>query len=114
MTIPTIDFGGTCPNTVNLNEAANISVSVADDLSGVALQSAPNGSSPLDTSTVGDQTFTVTAEDVAGNENSNVCECRGIYDFSGTGGFGPPLAGSDQNPDGFTFKPHEALLTLCF
>jgi len=91
LTLPTVDFGGACPDTVFLNETANVSVSVTDALSGVASQSAPDGPNALDTSTVGDKTFSVEALDVADNSNTGICAYRVIYDFAGAGGFGAPL-----------------------
>jgi len=90
MTPPTIAL--TCPATANLRATAYASVKVSDLESGVGSQSAPDGDSPLDTSTVGTHTFTVTATDIAGNSGSSSCTYRVIYDFQGAGGFGPPVA----------------------
>jgi hypothetical protein len=87
---PTIAL--TCPVTANLRATAYASVNVSDSESGVGSQSAPNGNSLLDTSTVGPHTFTVTATDIAGNSSSNSCTYGVIYDFQGAGGFGPPIA----------------------
>lgn len=88
---PGISFNGTCPATVNLKAAATVDISITDNLSGVASQSAPNGTNALDTSTVGEKTFTVTAQDNAGNSNSSACTYRVIYDFTGSGGFSSPM-----------------------
>jgi len=82
----------TCPPTANLRATAYASVNVSDSESGVAAQSAPNGNSPVDTSTVGTRTYIVNASDNAGNSSSNSCTYRVIYDFQGAGGFGPPIA----------------------
>jgi len=87
---PTIAL--TCPVIANLRATAYASVNVSDSESGVGSQSAPNGNSLLDTSTVGPHTFTVTATDIAGNSSSNSCTYGVIYDFQGAGGFGPPIA----------------------
>ncbi len=87
---PTITLS--CPGTVNLNATAYASVSVTDTESGVAYQSAPDGSDVLDTSTVGPKIFTVTATDGAGNSGSNSCAYQVVYDFEGAGGFLPPVA----------------------
>jgi len=90
-TPPTISFEGTCPSTVKLNSSATIAVLVTDDDSGVASQSKPNGPNLLDTASVGTKTFTVTAQDNAGNQASNSCTYRVIYDFTGAGGFQSPI-----------------------
>jgi hypothetical protein len=89
-TPPNIDVIG-CPLKVNLNTLVSVTVTVTDSESGVAYQSAPNGNNVLDTSGVGTKTFTVTARDNRGNTGSNSCIYQVVYDFSGAGGFQPPV-----------------------
>ncbi len=89
-TPPTIVISN-CPAKVNLGASASVVVTVTDSGSGVAYQSAPNGTNVLDTSTVGTKTFTVTAKDNAGNVSSNSCTYQVIYDFLGAGGFKAPI-----------------------
>jgi len=91
LTVPSVTFNGTCPETVKLGDMAFIDVSVTDNLSGIASQSVSNGSHALDSTTAGERTFSVTAQDIADNVTSNTCSYRVIYDFTGAGGFGPPL-----------------------
>jgi len=93
LTPPAIGFSGSCPATATLKSAASLNVSVNDNLSGVVTQSIPNGSFPLNTATVGQKTVTVTAADQAGNQSSQACAYRVIYDFLGTGGFAAPVEG---------------------
>jgi hypothetical protein len=89
-TPPVIAISG-CPVQVYLNDSASVEVSVTDSESGVGSQSAPDGANTLDTSTVGTMTFTVNAEDNAGNTASESCTYSVIYDFTGAGGFQPPV-----------------------
>lgn len=89
-TPPTIDVIG-CPLKVNLNTLISVTVTVTDTESGVAYQSAPTGNNVLDTSGVGTKTFAVTARDNRGNTGSNSCIYQVVYDFSGAGGFQPPV-----------------------
>jgi hypothetical protein len=91
LTPPDISFGASCPQTVLLRETRQLSVSVVDALSGVGFQSLPNGAHPLDTTSVGGKTLTVSARDRAGNDVSATCAYRVAYDFSGGGGFLPPI-----------------------
>ncbi len=90
-TPPVVTFGTTCPTTAILNSSANVTVTVSDALSGVAMQSAPNGTNALKTATLATNTFTVTAQDNAGNNSYNSCTYRVIYDFAGAGGFQAPI-----------------------
>lgn len=93
LTPPYIGFNGSCPATATLKSAISLNVNVSDNLSGVVTQSLPNGSFPLDTATVGQKTVTVTAADQAGNQSSQACAYRVIYDFLGAGGFAAPIKG---------------------
>lgn len=93
MTSPYIGFNGSCPATAPLKSVATLNVNVTDNLSGIVSQSLPNGSFPLDTATVGQKTVTVTAADQAGNQSSQACAYRVIYDFLGAGGFAAPIKG---------------------
>jgi hypothetical protein len=45
----------------------------------------------VDTSTAGPKTYSVSAQDLAGNVASNSCSYRVVYDFTGGGGFLAPL-----------------------
>ena len=89
-TSPIIDISG-CPLKVNLDMSTSITINVTDSESGVAYQSEPNGTKLLDTSSVGVKIFTVKAQDNSGNEGSNSCTYQVIYDFTGAGGFQPPV-----------------------
>jgi hypothetical protein len=87
---PIIVISG-CQTMVNLHSTAAVNVSVTDADSGVAAQSVADGSHLLDTSTVGPKTFTVVAQDNAGNSSTNICSYHVIYDFLGAGGFRVPI-----------------------
>lgn len=80
-----------CPETVLLGVGATVAVTVTDSPSGVAFQSVPNGTHPLDASIVGPHTFEVSARDGAGNESTGECAYRVTYNFEGAGGFQPPV-----------------------
>jgi hypothetical protein len=81
MTPPTVLISN-CPERVNLNAPATATVTVSDSDSGIAMQSAPNGFNLLVTSTLGLHTFTVIAQDNAGNLTTNECGYEVIYDFA--------------------------------
>jgi hypothetical protein len=76
--------------TFSLNQQANASYS-CNDAGGSGLKSCagsvPNGS-PLDTSTFGTKTLTVTAEDNAGNKTTTTVTYNVFFNFSG---FFPPV-----------------------
>ena len=91
-TPPAVSFGATCPASAVLNSIAQVTVTVSDALSGVASQSAPNGVNALNTSTVGANNFTVTAQDNAGNSGSSTCLYRIAYDYQGSNFFASPIA----------------------
>ena len=90
-TPPTVAFNGSCPARPTLKSWTTLQVAVADDISGIASQSVPNGPYQLDTSTVGMKTFAVTASDRADNTSADACTYRVIYDFLGAGGFAAPV-----------------------
>jgi hypothetical protein len=85
------DIRLTCPASAVLNATTAVTVSVTDAVSGVSSQSAPNGTNPLGTSTVGVNKFTVTAQDNAGNPASATCTYSVLYAY-GPGFFTPPIA----------------------
>jgi uncharacterized delta-60 repeat protein len=77
--------------TYLLNQVVSASYSCADGGSGIASCSAPVADgTPLDTSTVGPRSFTVTATDNAGNDASLTHDYRIVYPF---GGFQAPVDG---------------------
>jgi hypothetical protein len=92
-TPPVVSFNGTCPTSLNIGDVAEVTVAVSDGLSGIASQSVPNGPAPLDTATVGEKTFSVTALDVADNGATDSCvyQVQYIFGDGDGGGFGPPL-----------------------
>jgi hypothetical protein len=79
------------PGNYPLDSVQNASYSCADNFSGLAscVGTVPNGS-PFDTSTVGFHSFTVDAEDVAGNTATVTHQYNVVWD--GYGGFTPPLS----------------------
>lgn len=88
---PVISFEGTCPEVLKLNSMAQIKVLVTDNSRHIAYQSAPNGVSLLDTSKIGENTFSVRARDKAGLESENACTYWVAYDFMAEGGFQRPI-----------------------
>ena len=84
---PTISFGGTCPATADMGVTTFITVSVSDSLSGVASQSRPNGPNLLDTSSQGFKTFTVSAQDNAGNSATKDCTYKVVRKLTAAGPF---------------------------
>lgn len=76
-----VDAGYTCDDEPGGSGLATCGGDVADG-------------DPIDTSTVGANSFTVTAADNAGNEATAIVEYRVVYDF---GGFGAPLAGDEPH-----------------
>jgi hypothetical protein len=67
------------PNPVLLNGSANATSGAADTLSGIATQSCD----AVDTSTVGPQTVSCTATDLAGNTATANADYSVIYNFAG-------------------------------
>jgi hypothetical protein len=89
-TAPTITVVAPGTSALLLNAVVNASYSCADATSGVATctGSVANGS-PLDTSTPGPKSFTVTATDVAGNSVTKTVNYSVGYTFTG---FASPLS----------------------
>jgi parallel beta-helix repeat protein len=93
--LPIISFSGL--DTINLGAMASTTVSVTDSGSGVASQSPPGSTIPLDTASMGTKSLTVTARDNAGNEASSTFSYKVIYDFAGAGGFQSPISSTATN-----------------
>lgn len=78
-----------------LNEAVAADYFCEDEAGGSGLASCEGtvaAGEPIDTATVGEQHFTVTAVDHAGNSTQVTHTYRVAYDLVGAGGFGPPVA----------------------
>jgi PKD domain len=88
-----------CPAQITQNDPATATIAVSDALSGIASQSYPNGSQPLDTAAVGEHLFSVDATDLAGNTTSANCSytVQPAEDEGGGATLGDVLAFFDQS-----------------
>jgi hypothetical protein len=77
---PSVGFT-TCPSDVILKSTTSLAWSATDPSSGIS--GATSGSVPLDTSTIGTRTATITVSDLVGHPATASCAYRVIYDFQG-------------------------------
>jgi hypothetical protein len=91
---PTVAISG-CPTAdVIKGSSHSLTVSAQDGESGLAAD--PSGTVALDTSSIGQQSKTVTATDNVGHQTSVTCSYRVIWDWSG---FYRPVDNKDVNGD---------------